>query len=96
MKVTFTDGRVFNLAGTDTLLNTEAMAIERATGWEMADFLAKLGKQSVLAMTAFVWVMAKRMEPTLRFDDVEFSFDALEKTEDDDEQPDPKDPDGQE
>lgn len=82
MRVTLTDGRKFDLDSPDKILNTEAMAIERVTGWEMQDFLAKLEKQSVLAMTAYIWVMAKRTEPTIRFDDVEFSFDALEASED--------------
>lgn len=88
MRVTLTDGRVFDLDSTDKILNTEAMAIERVTGWEMQEFLAKLEKQSVMAMTAYIWVMAKRKDPTIRFDDVEFSFDALEASEGD--APDPK------
>lgn len=78
MRVTLTDGRSFELDTQKTFSNIEMIAIERTTGWSLEEFQAKLKSNSVLAVTAYVWVLAKRVEPTLRFDDVVFDMDALD------------------
>ena len=79
MKITFTDGRTFESSGEVRLTNVEAMAIEKVTGLELGSFHEKLKAGSALAMTAWVWVLAKRQEPTLRFGDVEFDMAELAK-----------------
>lgn len=81
MKVTFTDGRVFEVEDGSRFTNVEAMALEKVTGLELGEFHAKLQGGSALAMTAWVWVMAKRQEPTLRFAEVEFDMAELAATE---------------
>lgn len=86
MKVTFTDGRVFEVGDADSITNVEAMAIERVTDMDMSTFSKKLEAGSALAITAWVWVMARRAEPTIRFDDVEFDLSTLET---DEPEPDP-------
>lgn len=96
MKITFEDGRVFETDAAPRLTNVEAMAIEKVTGLELGEFHAKLQSGSALALTAWVWVMAKRQEPTLRFSEVEFDMAELAKQrqvvegeEETDEEPDP-------
>lgn len=78
MKVTFNDGRVFEVDMGLALTNVEAMAVERATGWDSAEVQERLNNGSALAFTALVWAYSKRQEPTLRFDDVVFDMDAVE------------------
>ena len=82
IRVTLLDGKVIDLSkGSESILNTEAMLIEKITGWTMQEFLDQLGHQSISAMTAFVFVLAKRAYPEIRYDDIVFSFDALESDE---------------
>jgi hypothetical protein len=79
VKITFTDGRVFEIDRDLRFTNVEAMAMEKVTGWDLAEIEAKLNGGSVMAITAFVWVAAKRHEPTLRFTEVEFDMTELEQ-----------------
>jgi hypothetical protein len=81
LKVTLNDGRVFEIDLAASLTNVEAMAVERATGWDGAEIQERLDKGSALAFTALVWVHAKRQEPTLRFGDVEFDMSAVVRDE---------------
>lgn len=82
MKVTFTDGRVFEFDPGIRLTNVEAMAMERVTGWVgIAEFNEKMKARSTLALTAMVWVQVKRIEPTLRFDEVEFAFEDIDASD---------------
>lgn len=79
MKVTFTDGRVFAFDPAARLTNVEAMALERVTGLVgIKEFNEKMKAGWTAALTAMVWVQAKRIEPTLRFDEVDFYFDDLD------------------
>jgi hypothetical protein len=82
MKITFTDGRTFESdASKIKLTNVEAMAIEKVTGLDLGDFHTRLKAGSALAVTAWVWVLAKRQEPTLRFSEVEFDMTELAEQE---------------
>lgn len=78
------DGRVYEF-DQDRLTNVECMAIEKVTGLTFGEWADALQKRSMLAVTALVWVVRKRDEPTLRFSDVEFNVASLDIT--DDEQP---------
>lgn len=54
------------------ILNVEFIAIERVTGLTLTDLARGLMESSAVTVTALVWVLRKRTEPTLRFDQVEF------------------------
>lgn len=56
----------------EKIMNTEWIAIERVSGFSVAQFEDKVAEGSMLALTALVWVLRKRKEPTLRFEQVEF------------------------
>ncbi len=60
------------------MLNVEIMAIERQTGMTAAEFEDALNKGSMTAHTALVWVIRKRTEPELRFEDVVFNASDLD------------------
>lgn len=61
-----------------TLTNDEAMAIEKVTGGTYAQWGQALTNGSALATTAMVWILRRRNEPALRFDDVHFAIEAME------------------
>lgn len=62
----------------DKMLSSEAIAIEKVTGWEYEDFGSHLVQRSVLARKALLWVLLKRAEPTLRFDQIDPPVSAIE------------------
>ena len=68
------------------MLDVEATAIERVTGFTYAEFGEKFLKGSILAWKALLWVLRRRTEPTLAFRDVsvrvkefEWKLDAEER-----------------
>lgn len=69
----------------ERMLNVEIMAIEKATNLTAAEWQDALSRGSMLAATALVWVIRKREEPTLAFDQVEFPAATLEIDLSDDE-----------
>lgn len=54
-------------------LNVEIMAIERQTGMTASEFEDALNRGSMTAHTALVWLVRRRTEPGLKFDDVVFN-----------------------
>lgn len=54
------------------LRNTEAISVERETGWSVAQWQRELGRDSAIAFTALVWILQRRDAPELRFEDVDF------------------------
>ena len=69
----------------DSLTNREAMDIEKVTGGSFGQFTEALKDGSTLALTAMVWTVQKRDNPSLRFGDVEFTFGELEVVNDEPE-----------
>lgn len=69
----------------DEMLDVEATAIERVTGWTYAEFGEKFLKGSILAWKALLWVLRRRSEPTLAFRDVSFRVKEFEWQLDPDE-----------
>jgi len=71
------------------LMNVEAIAIEKQTGLTVAGLLAGMFGKSAVAITAVVWVLRKRSEPRLRYDEVEFSIGDcdIEDPDEDEEEP---------
>ena len=78
MATTFrVDGQDYDF-DVDKLLNVELIAIERATGLTVNQWAAGLDAGSAVAVTGLVWVMRKRTEPTLKFEDVSFPMSTFE------------------
>ena len=90
MKLTI-DGEVFEFDAS-RMTNVEGMAIEKATGLLYAEWAEALSKGSMMAQTALVWVIKKRQEPTLRFDDVVFTTVEIDDGDEQAEQADASDP----
>lgn len=60
------------------LLSSEAIAIEKVTDWAYEEFGLHLLQRSMLARKALLWVLLKRAEPTLRFDQIDPPVSAIE------------------
>lgn len=58
----------------DKLMSPEAEAIERHTGMDYSEWARRVGSGSMLALHGLLFVMLKRTEPTLRWDQVVFSI----------------------
>lgn len=69
----------------DRLLNVEAIAIEKVTGLTLAGLMAGIKAGSMTAITGLLWVLLRRKEPTLRFEQVQFSFSEVDFEVDDEE-----------
>lgn len=66
--------------------NVELMAIERVTGMTVSEWADAIGRGSMLGITALIWTLRKREEPTLDFADVHFlpaslNIEAIENEE---------------
>lgn len=72
----------------DSLLNTEAIAIEAATGRTLLDVISGLPELSMISITSVIWILRRREEPELQFGDVQFAISDLDMDE-----PDPKEDD---
>ena len=90
MKITV-DGEVLQLDENLRITNVEGMDIERVTGMLFPEWAQALTKGSMLAQTALVWVLRKRVDENLRFSDVVFREVTVE-----DEQESPDGPKGDE
>ena len=60
------------------ILNVEAIAVKKRTGLDFQDWMNALGEFNAEAITALVWIARKRVEPTLKFDDVAFPLSSIE------------------
>lgn len=69
----------------EKMLNTEAIAIERATGQTFQQWSKSAQAGSIEAVTALVWIVRKRQQPDLRFKDVEFVLASVDIEDDEDE-----------
>lgn len=59
-------------ADPDLILNTEAIAVEKATGLTFADWMDGLDAGDTTAITALVWIGRRRVDPKVRFGDVQY------------------------
>lgn len=59
------------------LLNAEMEAIERVTGYNFSEFTARVLQGNAKCRRAALWVMLKRQHPTMKFDDVKFTWNEL-------------------
>ena len=78
-----------------TLRNVDAIAVERETGWSVAEWQRELARDSAIAFTALVWLVQRRDAPELRFEDVDYAIgevkvEAVTKPGDDEDDGDPK------
>jgi hypothetical protein len=70
------------------MLNVEVGAMERVTGLVGTDLMNALDKGGQNAFQALIWVLRKRQEPTLRFEQVVFNMEDLSvETVNDDDSP---------
>lgn len=58
----------------DKLLNVEAMEIEKRTGMTFVQWGQELGRGSMTALTALLYVLMRRSRPSLKFEEVQFSM----------------------
>lgn len=65
------------------LMNPEAEAIERHTGFTYGEWLQAIGKGSVLALHGLLFVFLKREIHTLKWDDVQFNMSEIDVEMDD-------------
>jgi len=65
------------------LMNTEAIALQKATGMRPPEFGKALEQGDAIAMTALVWLIWGRNGHSVPFDQVEFDFGQLEIEDDD-------------
>lgn len=52
--------------------NVELMDVEDVTGMSIPEWSTALARGSIRAMTALVWILRRRDEPRLMFDEVRF------------------------
>jgi hypothetical protein len=67
------------------LLSPEAEKVETLTGWSYAEFGQQLLTGSMKAYHALLYVFLKRSDPTLKYDQVVFSFGEIDLAFDDQE-----------
>lgn len=65
----------------------EAIAVEEKTGLGLLPLIRKLPELSPTAVTAVVWLLRRRDEPDLQFEDVDFKVEDIDL----EESADPKD-----
>ena len=57
------------------MMNPEAEAIERDTGMTFKNWVDAVMDESTTAVHALLWVLLKRQDPTLRYEQVQFAYD---------------------
>lgn len=67
------------------IMNVEAEAIERETGWTFAEFGQQFLKGSTTARHALLWIMLKRKTPGLKYAEVQFAMSEVDVVFSDDE-----------
>lgn len=77
------------------LMNVEAIAIRRVTAMTLPQWNEALSEVDPTAVTALVWIIQKRQDPELQFEDVVFNLmefaETLEADEETDAESDPTD-----
>ena len=70
------DGETLHFDG--RLKASDAMAIEAATGQTFEQWGNSLSAGSITAMVGLVWLLKRRMNPTLKYSDIDFDLDSIE------------------
>jgi hypothetical protein len=68
-----------------SVTNFEAEGVERETGLTWTEFGERLQKNSVLALRALLWMLQRRIHPTLKFRDVSFKLGEVDVEPEDSE-----------
>lgn len=58
----------------DRVSNFEAESVERETGWTYSEWGDRLTRNSAIAMHALLWIVMRRVHPTLKYRDVAFDM----------------------
>lgn len=61
----------------DEIENTDLMDIEDVTGLATTDWQEALTKGSGRAITALIWILQRKSEPSLAFSDVKFKLSEI-------------------
>lgn len=61
-----------------TLLNTEAIKIQRETGYNLKTFFTVIREMDPIALTALVWITWLRNGKDVKFEDVVFDLTKIE------------------
>lgn len=69
------------------LMNTEAIALQKATGLRPPEFADGLKKGDAIALSGLVWLILRRSGSTLKFDELEFDLASIDVEEIKDEPP---------
>lgn len=78
------DGQSYDL-DIGALRNDECIALERACDLTLSEWSDRLKRGSMLATTAAIWLIRRRSEPGLKFDDVVFDLGDFDLKLSDDE-----------
>lgn len=76
------EGREYEFSG---LRLKEARDIQRVTGFTMGQFEDRVTEGDIECIAALIWVLQKRENPALRFDDVDGDLSTFEIVDDSDE-----------
>lgn len=60
------------------LLNTEAIALQKATGLKPPQFAEGLKEGDAIALSGLVWLILRRAGETVKFDDLEFDLASID------------------
>lgn len=66
-----------------TLLNTEAIKIQRETGYNLKTFFTVIREMDPIALTALVWITWLRNGKDVKFEDVVFDLTKIKLVGDD-------------
>ena len=76
MKITI-EGHAYDF-DTDKLMLSEARAVEKVCGCTFQEWSEQLQAGSMEALAALVWIVQKRENPDLRFNEVDFAISGIE------------------
>lgn len=69
------------------LMNTEAIALQKATGLRPPEFAEGLENGDAIALSGLVWLIMRRAGQDIKFSDLEFDLAAIEMESDEEEAP---------
>jgi len=73
LKFDLADGRVYRF-DEKKMLNTEAMALQNATGFTLRELLTRFKTGDVEGLTAYIWLAMRRAGEQVKYSEVEFDI----------------------
>jgi len=75
------DGQVYDYDPAK-MLNTEAIALQKVTGMRMTEWTTALTEGDAFALTGLVWLLWRRNDRDVSFDEVEFDIGSIDLQDD--------------